>query len=60
MTKPEGAIRTVVTGVTGRMGQTLARIVHEDPAMVLVGGTERKGSAAIGVDVGTLHIDPAN
>lgn len=44
----QGPIRTIVTGVTGRMGQTLVRMVNEDPALTLVGGTERRGSPAVG------------
>jgi 4-hydroxy-tetrahydrodipicolinate reductase len=42
----------VVTGVLGRMGKTLLRMVHEQQDMKVVGGTERKGSSAIGSDVG--------
>ena len=45
-------IRVVVTGVVGRMGKTVARMVHEQQDMKVVGGTERKGSSAIGSDVG--------
>jgi 4-hydroxy-tetrahydrodipicolinate reductase len=46
------AIRIIVTGVTGRMGETLVRMVRDEPGMSLVGGTERKGHGAIGLDVG--------
>ncbi len=45
-------IRVVVAGVVGRMGKTLLRMVHEQQDMKVVGGTERKGSSAIGSDVG--------
>src|SRR5216683_2678304 len=34
------------------MGKTLLRMVHEQQDMKVVGGTERKGSSAIGSDVG--------
>ncbi|MBX5481562.1 MAG: 4-hydroxy-tetrahydrodipicolinate reductase [Myxococcaceae bacterium] len=34
------------------MGQTLVRMVRDDPEMVLVGATERKGSPHVGIDVG--------
>ncbi len=46
------SIRTVITGVTGRMGSTLVRMVRAEPGMTVVGGTERKGHAAVGLDVG--------
>ena len=39
-------IRTVVTGVTGRMGSTLVRLVGADPGMEVVGGTDRTPIAA--------------
>src|SRR5688500_16728985 len=31
-------VRIVLSGATGRMGQTLARMIHEDGALKLVGG----------------------
>ena len=31
-------VRIVLSGATGRMGQTLARMIHEDDALLLVGG----------------------
>lgn len=46
-------IRTLVTGVAGRMGSTLARLLRESSDMTLVGGTEQKGSPAVGSDVGS-------
>src|SRR5580698_9765417 len=46
------AIRVVVTGVTGKMGGTLVRMVRDDPGMSVVGGTERSGDTAVGLDVG--------
>jgi 4-hydroxy-tetrahydrodipicolinate reductase len=45
-------IRVVVAGVLGRMGRTLIRMVQDQEDMKVVGGTERKGSTAIGSDVG--------
>jgi 4-hydroxy-tetrahydrodipicolinate reductase len=45
-------IRTVITGVTGRMGSTLLRLVREARDLELVGATARQGSAAVdGVSV---------
>ena len=52
-------IRVVVTGVTGRMGATLVRMVRDEPGMFVVGGTERKGDSAVGLDVGlAAHLGP--
>lgn len=45
-------VRVVVTGVTGRMGSALVKAVRDAEAMVLVAGTERPGSSAVGLDVG--------
>lgn len=45
-------LRVVVTGVTGRMGTLLVRLVRDSPGMVVAGGTERAGGSAIGLDVG--------
>lgn len=45
-------IRAVIAGVTGRMGSTLVRMVRDDPNMEVAGGTEKKGSSAVGLDVG--------
>lgn len=42
----------VITGVSGRMGQMLARLVLESDRMRLVGAVERPGSAWIGLDLG--------
>lgn len=44
--------RVVVTGVTGRMGTTIVRMVRDEPGVTLAGATERKGSPAVGLDVG--------
>lgn len=44
--------RTVITGVSGRMGSLLVRLVRDTPDFVLHGGTDKPGSASIGLDVG--------
>lgn len=33
-----GVVRVVLSGATGRMGQTLASLVHADPSLELIGG----------------------
>lgn len=38
----------VVTGATGRMGQTLCRLIHANPECTLVGATVRASSTACG------------
>ncbi|MEM6971637.1 MAG: 4-hydroxy-tetrahydrodipicolinate reductase [Pseudomonadota bacterium] len=45
-------IATLVTGVSGRMGQMLVRAVDEDPALSLVGATDRPGAGWVGRDLG--------
>lgn len=45
-------VKTVITGVTGRMGQMLVKLVRDTDGFVLSGGTEKKGSPAVGLDVG--------
>jgi len=45
-------IRIVITGVTGRMGSLLVRMVRDAGGLTLVGGTDKAGSGAIGLDVG--------
>ncbi|MEW5742442.1 MAG: 4-hydroxy-tetrahydrodipicolinate reductase [Myxococcota bacterium] len=44
--------RVVVTGVSGRMGSLLVRLVRDADDLTLTGGTDKPGSAAIGLDVG--------
>ncbi|OWJ76376.1 4-hydroxy-tetrahydrodipicolinate reductase [Haematobacter genomosp. 1] len=44
----------VVTGVSGRMGRTLAALVLDSPELRLVGCLERSGGAGVGADVGRL------
>jgi 4-hydroxy-tetrahydrodipicolinate reductase len=45
-------IRTVITGITGRMGSTLLRLARDAEDLRVVGATERAGSAAVGLDAG--------
>ncbi|HET9450662.1 MAG TPA: 4-hydroxy-tetrahydrodipicolinate reductase [Aggregicoccus sp.] len=45
-------IRTVITGVTGRMGSTLVRLVKESPGFELVGACDRKGAGLPLLDAG--------
>jgi len=53
----------VVTGASGRMGQTLIRLVAENPTLALVGAVERAGHDWVGKDIGvaiggsTLGVD---
>lgn len=47
-------LKLAVAGVAGRMGRTLARMVHETAGCELVGGIEPKGSAHVGHDIGVL------
>jgi 4-hydroxy-tetrahydrodipicolinate reductase len=51
--------RVVLTGISGRMGSVLARMVRQAPDLELTGATARAGSAAIGLDVGlAAHLGP--
>lgn len=45
-------VKTVITGVTGRMGEMLVKLVRDTEGFSLSGGTEKKGSPAVGLDVG--------
>ncbi|MBF5044588.1 4-hydroxy-tetrahydrodipicolinate reductase [Aggregicoccus sp. 17bor-14] len=53
-------IRTVITGVTGRMGSTLVRLVNASDTFELVGASDRKGAglplldAALAARLGSL------
>ena len=47
-------MRLAVAGASGRMGRTLARIIHETPGVTLGGGLERSGSEFLGRDFGEL------
>ncbi|WBU59815.1 4-hydroxy-tetrahydrodipicolinate reductase [Paracoccus albus] len=50
----------VITGVSGRMGQMLARLVLDSDKMRLVGAVERPGSDWIGRDLGEAMGGQAN
>src|SRR5690606_12865114 len=54
MTLEKDAMKLVVVGAGGRMGQTLIRIIHETEGAVVHGAIERQGSTAIGSDAGEL------
>jgi 4-hydroxy-tetrahydrodipicolinate reductase len=41
-------IRTVITGVTGRMGSTLSRLVRDAKDLELVGATSRQAAVSVG------------
>ena len=47
-------MKIAITGAAGRMGRTLARIVHQTDGCELAGGVEQPGSDALGQDFGTL------
>lgn len=54
-----GAIRVAIVGCAGRMGQMLLKLLINAPGVVVVGGTERRGSPAMGQDLGALAgVDP--
>jgi 4-hydroxy-tetrahydrodipicolinate reductase len=44
--------RLVITGVGGRMGQTLVRVAHGSDGVSVVAGTERPGASSVGQDAG--------
>ncbi len=46
------ATNIIITGVLGRMGREIARIVWTDNDMVLAGGTEAAGHQSTGSDIG--------
>ncbi|MBP1851707.1 4-hydroxy-tetrahydrodipicolinate reductase [Rhizobium halophytocola] len=48
------AMKLVVVGASGRMGQALIRIIHEAEGTVLHAAVERPGAAAIGRDAGEI------
>ncbi len=49
-----GAIKVGIAGCAGRMGQMLLKMLAQAPGVLVVGGTERKGSPALGMDLGAL------
>ena len=50
----EGAMKLVVVGAGGRMGQTLIRLIHETKGVALHAAIERSGSACLGKDAGEV------
>ena len=46
--------RIVVTGVSGRMGRMLIKMINKSETVELHGALEREGHAWIGKDLGTL------
>lgn len=44
--------RVVVTGISGRMGSLIARMVRDAKDLALFAGTEKPGSASVGLDAG--------
>lgn len=52
-------IKTVVTGVSGRMGSLITRLVRDTAEFTLCGATDKPGSASIGLDAGlAAHLAP--
>ena len=49
-----GAVKVGVVGCAGRMGQMLLKMLINAPGIVVVGGSERRGSIALGQDIGAL------
>jgi 4-hydroxy-tetrahydrodipicolinate reductase len=60
MKRPSGgAIRVGIAGCAGRMGQMLLKLLINVPGVLVVGGTERRGSHVLGRDLGALAgVDP--
>ncbi len=52
--QPATPMKLAVVGAGGRMGQTLIRIIHDTPGVILAGAVERPGSPHIGRDAGEL------
>jgi 4-hydroxy-tetrahydrodipicolinate reductase len=49
-----GATRVGIACCAGRMGQMLLKMLAQAPGVLVVGGTERRGSQALGMDLGAL------
>src|SRR3569623_255566 len=49
-----GASRVGIAGCAGRMGQMLLKLLVSAPGVLVVGGTERRGSHVLGRDLGAL------
>ena len=46
----------LVTGVSGRMGQMLVKLINKSDKLRLAGVTERKGHGWIGLDLGEMLV----
>ncbi|HLH76408.1 MAG TPA: 4-hydroxy-tetrahydrodipicolinate reductase [Candidatus Binataceae bacterium] len=46
--------KLIITGAAGRMGRTLISLLAREPELTLIGAVEAAGSAALGLDAGTL------
>jgi len=47
-------IKLTVAGAAGRMGKTILQLASQDPAFKIVGGTEHRGHAMLGQDLGLI------
>ncbi|MGF1620816.1 MAG: 4-hydroxy-tetrahydrodipicolinate reductase [Rhodomicrobiaceae bacterium] len=47
-------MKLAIMGAAGRMGQAIARVIHDMPDCSISGGTEPEGADAIGADLGEL------
>jgi 4-hydroxy-tetrahydrodipicolinate reductase len=47
-------VRTVIVGISGRMGRTLVRTAREFPEIIVTGALASPGSASLGRDAGEL------
>lgn len=47
-------IKIAITGAAGRMGTSLAQVIHQTEGMRLVGALEREDSSVVGADVGEM------
>jgi 4-hydroxy-tetrahydrodipicolinate reductase len=47
-------MKLAIMGAAGRMGQAIARVIHDMPDCSISGGTEPEGSEAVGADLGEL------
>ncbi|MFT3710430.1 MAG: 4-hydroxy-tetrahydrodipicolinate reductase [Archangium sp.] len=53
------AVKVIVTGVSGRMGSLITRLVRDNADFALHGATDKPGSASIGLDAGlAAHLAP--
>ncbi len=46
--------KVIVAGISGRMGSTIARLVHQDKELELTAGFERPDHPKVGVDIGEI------